>query len=327
MLHKGISVGGLLDNASGELEIYPDLFSLILKSGFDLVRLPVNWAVYTEEVFPYHINPDFMKFVVQTVDEALAEGLIVVINMHGYNELMMDPENHELRFLAIWRQISKQFSGYPDSLLFELINEPCEKLTPEVCFKLHSELLRVIRIRHPFRKVVISPMPYGNIGALQNLKLPHDDDIIVDVHYYEPISFTHQGVDWMPEAEMWIGETWDGTPADKHEVRQALGAIVKFQREHHIPVWIGEFGVHQSAGPNYRQAWTEFIRHECERRDITWIYWEFFSDFGVFDLANGCFIDNLYRALIPPQSKHADAQLRRTGPIPRLQEDTKKCNR
>ena len=57
------------------------------------------------------------------------------------------------------------------------------------------EVLGVIRQSNPARTVIIGPGDYNEIDYLEQLDLPENDrNIIVTVHYYSPIEFTHQGL-------------------------------------------------------------------------------------------------------------------------------------
>jgi endoglucanase len=41
--------------------------------------------------------------------------------------------------------------------------------------------------------VIVGPARMNDIGELTELELPDDDRVVVTVHYYAPLEFTHQG--------------------------------------------------------------------------------------------------------------------------------------
>ena len=45
----------------------------------------------------------------------------------------------------------------------------------------------------------------NTIAGLTELELPDDDRLIVTIHYYLPLPFTHQGAHWWPHAADWLG--------------------------------------------------------------------------------------------------------------------------
>ena len=87
----------------------------------------------------------FFKRIDWVIDQSSAQGLNVVINMHHYDELFVDPDHHEERFLAIWRQIATRYRHRPDNLYLEPLNEPHDKLTANRWNRLLPEVVDVIR--------------------------------------------------------------------------------------------------------------------------------------------------------------------------------------
>jgi endoglucanase len=41
------------------------------------------------------------------------------------------------------------------------------------------------------------------------------------------------------------------------------------------------------------------MARQAEKRNIAWLYWQFCSDFGVYDCQQDCWDDDLLNALIP----------------------------
>jgi len=59
---------------------------------------------------------------------AEANKLNVVLNCHHYDEMDKDPDKHLARLVGLWEQIAKRYKDRPASLVFELLNEPHDKL-------------------------------------------------------------------------------------------------------------------------------------------------------------------------------------------------------
>lgn len=131
-LGHGINLGNALDAPNeGEwgVTLQADYFKWIADSGFATVRIPVRWSAHALEVAPYTIDSVFFSRVQWAVDQAISNKLNVIINMHHYDTIMADPESQQARFLAMWKQIATRFKNYPPQLLFEVLNEPKNKLT------------------------------------------------------------------------------------------------------------------------------------------------------------------------------------------------------
>ncbi|NHV98837.1 MAG: glycoside hydrolase family 5 protein [Thaumarchaeota archaeon] len=57
----------------------------------------------------------------------------------------------------------------------------------------------------------MGPAYWNTIDHLDELKLPEEDEnIIVTIHYYSPMDFTHQGAKWAGREDK-VGVEWKGT--------------------------------------------------------------------------------------------------------------------
>lgn len=303
-LGRGINLGNALEApVEGEwgVVLREEYFDLIAEAGFDSVRIPIRWSAHAANTAPYTISPTFFARVDWAVEQALARGLLVVIDMHHYVELMEQPVEHRERFLALWEQIAAHYQGYPPELLFELLNEPSGRLTPYVWNPLLEEAIHVIRETNPQRILVVGPAYWNSVGALRDLELPpEDENLIVTFHYYEPFQFTHQGAEWVLGSEAWLGTDWRGAPVERRAIERDLDAAAAWAVENGRPLYMGEFGAYSRADIESRVLWTAFVAREAEERGMSWAYWEFCAGFGVYDPSGGVWNEPILEALIPP---------------------------
>jgi endoglucanase len=277
-------------------------FEQIKTAGFDSVRIPVRWSAHAESSSPYRIDAKFFERVDWAVRQALQRRLRVVLNIHHYDEIFQKPDAHRERFLALWQQIAGHYQNQPPALLFELLNEPNNKLTADKWNKLLADALALIRRSNPTREVVVGPVGWNAIGELKNLILPEEDrHLVVTVHYYSPFQFTHQGASWAgPQAQQWLGTKWTGTKAEQQAVEHDLDLAIAWAVKHRRPVYLGEFGAFSKADMESRARWTRFVADAALRRKMGFAYWEFCSGFGVYDPAAERWIQPLKDALLPP---------------------------
>lgn len=311
-LGRGVNFGNMFEaNPAWSKELKPEYFPLISEWGFNSVRVPIKWSIHAETEAPYTIDPEFMDTIRSVVDLALANDLMVVINMHHYDEIFEDPAGHTERFLAMWDQISLEFKDYPDSLLFEILNEPHKDLDQAAWNALFPIALDTIRKDNPTRVVVIGPPDWNGVGSIDKLAWPENDtNLIVTVHYYSPFHFTHQGASWVDGSDEWLGETWDSTAQQLLAVVNDFGKVRSFASSKNVPVWVGEFGAYSTAEMVHRKQWTAYIARKCEEWGFSWAYWEFAAGFGVYDPGFNVWRNDLLNALtertdpnsIPPES-------------------------
>jgi endoglucanase len=278
-----------------------EYFRLIREAGFDTVRIPIRWSAHAQASPPYAIDERFFRRVDWAIDQALRHGLVVVINIHHYDELMSDPEGHRPRFLALWEQIARRYADRPPTLLFELLNEPHARLTAPVWNKLAIEALQILRRTNPTRWVIVGPADWNHVRSLPSLELPAEDRaILVTFHYYEPFQFTHQGASWVSGSTAWLGTRWEGREEEKRAIAQDLDYAVHWARAQNRPLFLGEFGAYSRADLASRVRWTAFVARQAEARGIPWCYWEFCSGFGIYDPRAQRWREELLLALIPP---------------------------
>jgi endoglucanase len=301
-LGRGVNLGNALEAPNeGEwgVVLQESYFKLIRDAGFDAVRIPVRWSAHAATAEPYLIDPAFFERVDWAVDQALAQGLIAVVDMHHYEELDRRPRTQEARFLALWQQIAERYRSYPPELIFELYNEPHGGFTAEVWNRLLADAIAAVRASNPTRAIVVGPVEWYSIDRLRELQLPPDDRrLIVAFHYYRPFSFTHQGAEWVENPSP-VGIKWTGDTVQKLQVSSDLNAAARWGKQNKRPLYMGEFGAYSKADLDSRARWTTFVAREAEARGMSWAYWEFCSGFGIYDKDRAVWHAPLLEALIP----------------------------
>jgi endoglucanase len=302
-LARTVNIGNALEAPNeGEwgVTIQEEYFQIIHEAGFTAVRLPVRWSAHALEEAPYTMDPAFFQRVDQVIHEALTAGLVVIVNMHHYEEMALDADSHEARFITLWGQIAEHYKSYPNALLFEPMNEPNGAVVASRWNRLLAATLPVIRATNPTRNLVIGPADWNDLRGLDELALPADDQhIIVMFHYYQPYQFTHQAAEWVQGSASWLGTEWKGSSAEKQLVQYDFKTVAKWAEENHRPIFLGEFGAYSKADLASRARWTTFIAREAEKQGFSWGYWEFCAGFGVYSLENNQWNEPLLKALIP----------------------------
>ena len=302
-LGRGINMGNAFEapseNAWGN-PWKPEYFRMMSELGFTHVRVPVRWEPRSMSSLPYTIDSDFLDRIKLVVDEALKNGLHVIINMHHHDELLENPGKEKPRFLAQWKQISDFFKSYPNELLFEILNEPNSAISPQIWNQYLAEAFAVIREKNPNRVVLIGTAEWGGISGLSQLVIPENDgNIIVTIHYYNPHEFTHQGADWSGDGEgKNIGTTWDDTEMERETIHQDFIPVKAFAQKHNVPIHIGEFGAYEKADIDSRKRWTTYLARWFEEQGFSWAYWEFSAGFGIYNPTTGQYLQPLVNALL-----------------------------
>jgi endoglucanase len=302
LLGRGFNFGNALEApAEGEwgVKLEADYFEKIKEAGFQNVRIPIRWSAHAGKEAPYEIDAEFFKRINWAVEQGLSRKLLVVLNVHHYEEMDKDPAKHLPRLLALWKQIAEHYRDQSDRLLFELMNEPHDKLTDELWNDTVPQLLKAIRASNPKRMVIVGPASWNNLDHLDKLELPKDDRrLIVTFHYYSPFEFTHQEAEWVEGSKKWKGTTWKGTEKEKKALETDFARAAAWAKKNERPLYLGEFGAYQKADMDSRTAWTRAVAREAEKHNFSWSYWEFCAGFGAYDPKEKAWRQPLLRALL-----------------------------
>ncbi len=273
-------------------------FKMIKEAGFSTIR--VNLHTFSHMNAEYVIEPKWLDALDWIIKKGLEAKLMVILDMHEFNAMADDPIGKKDMFLAVWKQLAPRYKDQPSDVLFELLNEPNRKLSAEMWNSYLVEALAIVRETNPNRTVIIGPGNWNGIESLGQLVLPADDkNIIVTVHFYHPMNFTHQGAPWAAEHKDKTGVSWTGTKEEKDEVLTKLKVAADWSKANDRPIFLGEFGAYDKGEMNSRALYTDFVARTAESYGFSWAYWQFDSDFIVYDIDNEKWVKPILKALVP----------------------------
>lgn len=288
-----------------------EMIDAVRLQGFRTLRLPVTWSEHVGGAPDHAIDRDWLERVAEVVDYAYGEGMYVILDTHHEPDYWLKPqkdglEKTEEELCAVWRQLAERFADHGERLLFEGMNEPRVKGSPEewsggtqegreAVNRLNAAFVRTVRAcggNNASRCLILCP--YGNSVTAQTLgelEIPADDEnIAVAVHMYTPYFFAFDpGQDSVSE--------W--TPALKGELSANMKLLDRYLIDRGVPVIITEFGAVRKtcrdADGTEREntdqvlAWLADYMEMAGQRGIPCIWWDngiYDADgekFGIFD--------------------------------------------
>jgi endoglucanase len=331
---KGINLGNRME-APNEGDwggsIVDSDFPFIAQRGFDHVRIPMKFSGHAQTSAPYTIEAEFFSRVDTVVNQALAANLAVIIDMHAYDEMATDAASERERFLGLWSQIATRYKDLPDSVAFELMNEPNGDLD-DVWNDFLAAAITTVRVTNPRRLLVVDAVFWADPPKLSILELPNDANLLVAVHLYEPKLFSMQGKSWMGPEYMTTGILFPGPPAapvtpveaateaswaaqwfDDYNTLPAesnpsgpatveahVAFITDYQATEGRTVYNGEWGPQDGGDMDSRVRLVTEVRRQCEQANVGWAIWEDPNNMQLMDSEAGTWVTPIIDALLPP---------------------------
>ena len=315
VLARGFNLTGWLDSVPARM---PDLAVLarLRARGFTHVRLPVT----AERLMEAFTSRDAVARQLRDLDAALDVlmdlGYGVSLDLHPGEKLgrlhEVEPERGFELIDALWHVLAKRYANRPPSrLFFEVLNEP--KVPPAIWNTQGPRLAETIRRAAPSHTLIYGPANFQRIDALPDMKPLADPNVVYAVHYYDPMIFTHQGLDWSDDPLRYLQGVPFPSRLNDPDVTRLLGdlalqhrpdavALVKRQlsapwteeriaadiaqagawsQRYGRPVIINEFGVlGWKAAAADRARWLRAVRTAAERHCLGWAHWDYADGFG-----------------------------------------------
>jgi endoglucanase len=331
-LRRGMNLGNRLDapyeGAWGPV-LHASDFAQIASRGFDHVRLPVRFNAHAAESAPYLLDATFMERVDWAIDQALANGLSIVVDFHHYEEIHENPAQHADRFLGIWDQLADRYQDRPLSVVYELLNEPSAALNFQ-WNEIAARALQVIRAYGSERLVIVDAVSWADPNFLAQLALPAGDpNVMASIHSYDPVLFTLQGAEFAgpifsttgviypgpppvpltpapgAETEFWVADWFeryntlpgDSNPSSPAQVARVLDNAARFMAATGKRVYNGEWGCTRLADPASRTRWMRDVRKETERLGMGWAVWDDGGDISLLNPETGEWNEELLATL------------------------------
>lgn len=318
-MRKGFN---LPDQAPARRERRPDEATLraLRRLGFTHVRLPIA----AEFFLPALSGPATVASAQDDVERALESllrlGYVVSVDMHPDGDFQAmqrrDPQQALAALRAGWRGLAGRLAHWPTASVFaELLNEPA--MTDDAWRGGLDALAAEVRTHLAQTTLIVGPAPFQRLEALAQWRPLDDRNVVYAAHFYDPLSFTHQGATWdiggptahlagVPFPLQAKDETVRriiaaaearGDQAAAQELRQSADTgwtgqtidrrfadLALWSARHAAPVIVNEFGVLRDKAPRAdRLAWLVATRAAAEASGFGWAHWDYASGFGLLD--------------------------------------------
>lgn len=268
---------------------------------FVRIQLKVPVRAKKENISPVMAFKKELDWAEEILDECKKNKMTAFI---AFNHLVFDPEDKVTdKTEKFWTTpkyidstynyvnfIAKKFKDRGDELCgYEIISEPAiaktgitEGKRPDRIEDFFRAILEIIRKYDSKRYFLLTPGPWGRPSSYEdfegfNIK---DSKIIYGAHMYMPHEFTHQGVHGRDKGITYPGNI-NKVLWDKNQVRRAFGILKKFEKEHNVLFYIGEFSAARwSPG---RDQYLRDVADAIEENGFSWTYFTYKSGINAWD--------------------------------------------
>lgn len=297
----GINIGNTLDATDAGLPrdaepsafetawfnpvITEELVDTMLKSGFNLIRIPVSWTNHMGPEPDYLIEESWMDRVQEVVDYVYKRNAYIILNLHHEDWNYPYYDNCEAacrKMMAVWTQICERFADYDEHLIFEAQNEP-RKIGTElewnggdeegwkvvnITNRAFLETVRAAGGHNPDRYLMIPGYAANCTVGIRHIEVPEDPKVMISVHAYEPYEFALQ----IPGRKTWNHDT--------KMIDSLMQSLKELFIDKGTPVIIGEFGaMNKDGNEDERAEWVKYFRAAAGGIGVPCVWW----DNGLFE--------------------------------------------
>ncbi|MEM1138648.1 MAG: Ig-like domain-containing protein, partial [Pseudomonadota bacterium] len=174
----------------------------------------------------------------------------------------------------------------PEDVFLETQNEPFMDVTSQ-WRDIEEVFVETIREHAPGFTIIshsngFHNNQWNNITSLVALEPYEYDNIIYNLHYYHPMTFTHQAAPWDAFFRNILDRDYPGELGyDIDRIRSEMQVLKDYADEHEIFITVNEFGAIEFADVEDREAYYRDVRTVVEEMEFGWSIFEHTRAFNV----------------------------------------------
>ncbi len=253
--------------------------------GLNLLRLPVNYRHFEDDMRPFELKEEGFKHLDRAVQLCAEQGIYTIIDLHavqGYQQqdwhsdnpthkaLFWKHKHFQDRAVHLWEAIAERYKDNPWVAGYNPINEPYDP-SEKMIEPVYQRLYAAIRARDPNHILFLEGNRYSKDFHMLSGPMPN---AVYTNHLYAAPGFFNTGP--------YPGET-QGVYYDKETLAEEYLQASQFMIEHDIPVWVGEFGPIYSGNPQDDQKKYHLLNDQLEiynHFQASWAIW-LYKDIGL----------------------------------------------
>ena len=260
----------------------------IASLGLNLVRIPVNYRLFEDDMNPRVIKQDAFAHLDRVIKLCAEQRIYTIIDLHAlpgrqnqhwhsdnptHEALLWKHKDFQDRTVVLWEAIARRYRDEPWVAGYDLINEPADP-TGEVVVPFFQRLKDAVRKVDPAHVLFIE----GNTYARDFDRFdPTWKNVVYTNHDYAAPGF--------PSSGPYPGET-GGRYYDSKAVEADFLKKSQFMIDNRLPIWVGEFGPLYTDDAQKDETRYQLLKDQLaiyDKHGASWCIW-LYRDLGLHAL-------------------------------------------
>ena len=281
----------------------------IAELGANCLRLPFHYRLLEKR--PFHYDNEGFKYLDTALKWAKKYKLKVILDLHAAagsqncdwhgdsqgRALLWEKKIFRTRTYRLWEAIATRFKDNEEIAGYDILNEAvvARKKVP-LLKEFYRKTIRCISAIDKKHKIYIE----GNSWAqeVEFLKSLLNDNIVVSIHVYQPLSFTFKFVHGLKYPGPIDGVNWN-----KERIYRYLEPYYKFSQKNKVKIFVGEFGINYRGNADGEVNYLKNILDVFGDYGFDYTYWTYKA------IPRAVFPDGIY------QYRSNPCCVRREGPV------------
>jgi endoglucanase len=257
----------------------------IASLGLNLLRLPVNYRHFEDDLRPFEIKQTGFKHLDRAVDLCARHGIYTIIDLHAvpgwqngdwhsdnptHVSLFWQHKHFQDRTMHLWQCLAEHYKDNPWVAGYNPINEPDDP-TENLIAPIYRQIVEAIRTIDPNHLVFLEGNHYARDFHTFGEPLPG----VVYAHH----DYAAPGIV--------AGGQYPGYTREKYYDRETLQvdsrSLSKYMLDYHVPIWVGEFGALYTGDAETDAVRNRIVRDQLEiykNHRASWAIW-LYKDIGL----------------------------------------------
>ena len=253
--------------------------------GLNLLRLPVNYRHFEDDMAPFVIKEEGFKHLDRVIDLCAQHQIYTIIDLHalpGYQNqgwhsdnpihkaLFWQHKHFQDRVVNLWEAFAQRYKDNPWVAGYNPINEPADP-TEKVVAPYYQRVVEAIRAIDPDHIIFLEGNCYSRDFHMFGDPLPN---VVYTNHDYALPGLVRDSV--------YPGEA-RGEYFDKEVLAETFLRRSQYMLKHKIPIWVGEFGPVYTGNPEVDAMRYQILKDQLDiyaHYQASWAIW-LYKDIGL----------------------------------------------